>query len=201
MGSLFSYFSSRLWGKKQIRILMVGLDGAGKTTVLYKFKLGKYKNHISSLTFRLYNPFCLGEAVRTIPTVGFNVETVDYKNLTFTVWDVGGQDKLRRLWRHYYQNTDAVIYVVDSSDRDRIEEAVSELKKLLIECELQNALLLVLANKQDMPVAMTPTEMADKLQLHEVRDRKWHVQGACALKGTGLYDGFDWLCNEIYNTL
>jgi ADP-ribosylation factor protein 1 len=90
-----------MFGKKEMRILMVGLDAAGKTTILYKLKLG--------------------EVVTTIPTIGFNVETVEYKNISFTVWDVGGQDKIRPLWRHYYQNTQGLIFVVDSNDRDRID--------------------------------------------------------------------------------
>ena len=85
---------------------MVGLDAAGKTTILYKFKLG--------------------EVVTTIPTIGFNVETVEFKNISFTVWDVGGQDKIRPLWRHYYQNTQGVIFVVDSNDRDRVDAARDE---------------------------------------------------------------------------
>merc|ERR1712159_733582 len=97
-------------GKKEQRIVMVGLDAAGKTTVLYKLKLG--------------------EVVTTIPTIGFNVETVEYKNIRFTVWDVGGQDKIRLLWRHYYQNTQALIFVVDSNDRHRIEDVRHELAKI-----------------------------------------------------------------------
>merc|ERR1712070_1323269 len=103
MGLTFSSIFGRLFGKKDCRILMVGLDAAGKTTILYKLKLG--------------------EIVTTIPTIGFNVETVEYKNISFTVWDVGGQDKIRPLWRHYYQNTQGVIFVVDSNDRDRVEDA------------------------------------------------------------------------------
>lgn len=99
-----------------MRILMVGLDAAGKTTILYKLKLG--------------------EVVTTIPTIGFNVETVEYKNLSFTVWDVGGQDKIRPLWRHYYQGTNGLIYVVDSNDRDRIEDAREEMTKMLNEDDL-----------------------------------------------------------------
>ena len=99
--------------KKDMRILMVGLDAAGKTTILYKLKLG--------------------EVVTTIPTIGFNVETVDYKNISFTVWDVGGQDKIRNLWRHYYQNTQGLIFVVDSNDKARIEDARNELHKMLQE--------------------------------------------------------------------
>nr|ACM09579.1 ADP-ribosylation factor 4 [Salmo salar] len=102
MGLTISSIFSRLFGKKQMRILMVGLDAAGKTTILYKLKLG--------------------EIVTTIPTIGFNVETVEYKNICFTVWDVGGQDKIRPLWRHYFQNTQGLIFVVDSNDRERVAE-------------------------------------------------------------------------------
>lgn len=90
MGLTISSALTRLFGKKQMRILMVGLDAAGKTTILYKLKLG--------------------EIVTTIPTIGFNVETVEYKNICFTVWDVGGQDKIRPLWRHYFQNTQVRIH-------------------------------------------------------------------------------------------
>ncbi len=111
MGLQISRMMERLFGKTEMRILMVGLDAAGKTTILYKLKLG--------------------EVVTTIPTIGFNVETVDYKNISFTVWDVGGQDKIRPLWRHYYQNTQGLIFVVDSNDRDRIEPAREELHKMI----------------------------------------------------------------------
>ena len=110
MGLTISSIFGRLFGKKQMRILMVGLDAAGKTTILYKLKLG--------------------EIVTTIPTIGFNVETVEYKNISFTVWDVGGQDKIRPLWRHYFQNTQGLIFVVDSNDRERVDEAREELTKM-----------------------------------------------------------------------
>merc|ERR1711936_647535 len=129
MGLTISSLFNQLFGKKQMRILMVGLDAAGKTTILYKLKLG--------------------EIVTTIPTIGFNVETVEYKNISFTVWDVGGQDKIRPLWRHYFQNTDGLIFVVDSNDRERIAEAQDELMRMLNEDEMRGAVLLVFANKQD----------------------------------------------------
>jgi ADP-ribosylation factor 1/2 len=96
----------------------------------------------------------LGEIVTTIPTIGFNVETVEYKNIQFTVWDVGGQDKIRPLWRHYFQNTQGIIFVVDTNDRERILEAKDELQRMLNEDELRDALLLVFANKQDLPVVL-----------------------------------------------
>jgi len=95
----------------------------------------------------------LDQDVTTIPTVGFNVETVTYKNTKFNVWDVGGQDKIRPLWRHYFQNTQGIIFVVDSNDRDRVVEAREELQRMLNEDELRDALLLVFANKQDLPVS------------------------------------------------
>lgn len=156
---------------------MVGLDAAGKTTILYKLKLG--------------------EIVTTIPTIGFNVETVEYKNICFTVWDVGGQDKIRPLWRHYFTNTDGLIYVVDSNDKERVSEAKDELDKMLQEDELQNAHVLVFANKQDLPNAMAVSEISEKLGLASIRNRKWYAQAACATQGTGLYEGLDWLSNEL----
>lgn len=156
---------------------MVGLDAAGKTTTLYKLKLG--------------------EVVTTIPTIGFNVETVEYKSINFTVWDVGGQDKIRPLWRHYYQNTQGLIFVIDSNDRDRIGEARDELNKMLNEDEMREAILLVYANKQDLPNAMSAAEITEKLKLSEMRNRQWYIQSCCATSGDGLYEGLDWLTNNI----
>jgi len=164
MGLTLSSVFGRLFGKKQMRILMVGLDAAGKTTILYKLKLG--------------------EIVTTIPTIGFNVETVEYKNICFTVWDVGGQDKIRPLWRHYFQNTQGLIFVVDSNDRERITEAQEELQKMLQEDELREATLLVFANKQDLPNAMTASELTDKLGLQNLRNRR--VKSSSSLRDLNL---------------
>ncbi|XP_068458723.1 ADP-ribosylation factor 4-like [Clinocottus analis] len=179
MGLTISTLFERMFGKKQMRILMVGLDAAGKTTILYKLKLG--------------------EIVTTIPTIGFNVETVEYKNISFTVWDVGGQDKIRPLWRHYFQNTQGLIFVVDSNDRERVGESSEELKKMLDEDELKDAVLLVFANKQDLPNALPVNELTDKLGLMLLRNKRWHIQSTCATQGTGLYEGLDWLSQELSN--
>jgi len=184
MGNVFNKLFSGLFHKKEVRILMVGLDAAGKTTILYKLKLG--------------------EVVTTIPTIGFNVETVEYKNLSFTVWDVGGQDKIRPLWRHYYQNTQGIIFVVDSNDRDRIDDsndyehsAKEELNRMLAEDELRDAVLLVFANKQDLPNAMKVQEVTERLGLNKLRNRQWFIQGASAPMGDGLYEGLDWLIDQL----
>jgi len=135
--------------------------------------------------------------VTTIPTIGFNVETVEYKNINFTVWDIGGQDKIRKLWRHYYQGTHGVIFVVDSSDRDRIEDAREELCKMLNDEEMRDAALLVFANKQDLPDAMPANEVSDKLGLTALRNRQWFIQSACATTGDGLYEGLEWLSRTL----
>merc|ERR1712232_1231620 len=128
---------------------------------------------------------------------GFNVEEVEYKNLNFTVWDIGGQDKIRKLWRYYYQGTDGAIFVVDSSDRDRIEDARQELFKMLNEDEMRDAVLLVFANKQDLPGAMDAAEVTEKLGLRDLRNRQWFIQSACATTGDGLYEGLDWLTKTL----
>ncbi|XP_059394177.1 ADP-ribosylation factor 5-like [Carassius carassius] len=177
MGNFFTMIFSRSFPKNRIKLLMVGLDAAGKTTVLYKLKLG--------------------EVVTTIPTIGFNVETVEYKNISFTVWDVGGQTKIRGLWKYYYQYTEGLIFVVDSSDHDRIETAAEELNAMLAEDEMRDAVLLVLANKQDLPKAMPVHELTDRLGLHALRGRQWFVQDTCAVQGSGLYEGLDWLSDQL----
>ena len=177
MGNWFSNTWKKLLGKKDVRILMVGLDAAGKTTILYQLKMG--------------------ETVKTIPTIGFNVETLEYKNLNFTVWDVGGQDKIRVLWKHYYQNTDGLIFVVDSNDKDRVEDASEELKKMLAEEELKDAAVLVMANKQDLNGAMSPNDVTEKLGLQSLKGRQWLVQGTSATTGQGLKEGLVWMAKTL----
>ncbi|KAG0466423.1 hypothetical protein HPP92_018003 [Vanilla planifolia] len=119
------------------------------------------------------------------------------RTLVSIVWDVGGQDKIRPLWRHYFQNTQGLIFVVDSNDRDRIIEARDELHRMLNEDELRDAVLLVFANKQDLPNAMNAAEITDKLGLHSLRQRHWYIQSTCATSGEGLYEGLDWLSSNI----
>ena len=176
-GATLSRLLPILLGKQQCRILMVGLDAAGKTTILYQLKLGEMTN--------------------TAPTLGFNVETVSYKNIEFMVWDMGGQDAIRPLWRHYYENAQALIFVVDSADEERLDEAREELAKLMEEEQLKDAILLVYANKQDMPEARSVQEVADALELTSVRGRVWYIQACSASSGDGIRDGLDWLAGKL----
>ena len=171
--SLLGSFSDR-----HAKVLMLGLDAAGKTTVLYKLKLN--------------------ETVTTIPTIGFNVETVQpVKNVSFTVWDVGGQDKIRPLWRHYFVGCEGLIYVVDSSDRSRFAEAQNELDWILESDEMTGVPLVILANKQDLPQAASPADLSVKLGLDKVRNRKWHIQGTSAISGEGVYEAMQQLSSSV----
>ena len=160
---------------KKTRLLLLGLDGAGKTTILYKMKLNEYLN--------------------TVPTVGFNVESIEYKNLNMTIWDVGGQTSIRKLWKHYFTGTDAVVYVIDSSDKERLDLAKEELYGLINDEELRDVLLLVLANKQDI-AAYPIAEIMGRLDLQSLK-REWKLQGCCATTGDGLTEGFDWISGHL----
>ena len=167
---LFSYF-----GDREARILVLGLDNAGKTTILYKMQVGT--------------------VVSTIPTIGFNVETVSHKNVKFQVWDLGGQTSIRPYWRCYYPNTPAIIYVVDSSDVERIGTASEEFHALLEEEELKDAILLVFANKQDLPGALSDAEVAEQLGLSSLQNRTWSIFKCSALSGEGITAGLDFLAD------
>jgi ADP-ribosylation factor 1/2 len=158
-------------------VLMVGLDGAGKTTILYKLKLD--------------------QTVTTIPTIGFNVDTVNYNGINLTIWDIGGQEKIRYLWRQHYRNIEGIIFVVDSTDRVRIGEAKEELQQMLKEEQLKDVTLVVLANKKDLPNAMSINEITELLGLHSLGSRKWHIQATCATTGKGLHQGMDQLVASV----
>ena len=176
MGQMIARMMDRLFEKSEARILMLGLDAAGKTTILFKMKLG--------------------EVVQSIPTIGFNVETIEFKNSKLNVWDVGGQDKIRPMWKHYFQNAEGLIFVVDSSDRKRVDKAREELHKILAEDDLKDTVLLVFANKQDIAV-MDVKEVIEKLDLQSLKGRVWHCQGTSAISGQGLTEGMTWLIKKL----
>lgn len=167
---------SHLFGfyNMEVRIILLGLDAAGKTTLLYKLKLN--------------------EVINTIPTIGFNVETFRYKKMTLSVWDVGGQDKIRPLWRHYLQNADALIFMIDSSDVQRFDEAKVELFKIYNNATLNQSLraVLILANKIDLPHAQSVKYISDFLDMRYMRV-PWIIQATNAITGEGIYEALDQL--------
>eukprot|EP01128_Nolandella_sp_AFSM9_P003076 TRINITY_DN13550_c0_g1_i1.p1 TRINITY_DN13550_c0_g1~~TRINITY_DN13550_c0_g1_i1.p1 ORF type:complete len:247 (+),score=51.27 TRINITY_DN13550_c0_g1_i1:92-742(+) len=159
---------------------MVGLDGAGKTTILYCMKLGVVRE--------------------TTPTVGFNVETVSFGEAEMPVWDLGGSEKSRPLWKHYFTNTKVIFFVVDSSDQERLEDAKIELDLLLEEPMLSNAVILIFANKQDKEGALHVSELVNKWHLNDHRSRSWYVMGCSATtRNDELIEGVQWVADVISN--
>ncbi|KAG4304156.1 hypothetical protein PORY_002520 [Pneumocystis oryctolagi] len=156
----------------------------------------------------------VGEVITTVPSkrvdskqkqrlnkaetaIGFNMETVSYKNIRFSVWDLGGQTSIRPYWRCYYTGTRAIIYVIDSTDTPRLSATAKELHAIMQENELLDIDLLIFANKQDCPNALTAAEISEKLDLTEMRERNWTVISTSAVTGEGLIEGLDWLVNAI----
>eukprot|EP00696_Hemimastix_kukwesjijk_P002895 gnl/Hemi2/13535_TR4623_c0_g1_i1.p2 gnl/Hemi2/13535_TR4623_c0_g1~~gnl/Hemi2/13535_TR4623_c0_g1_i1.p2 ORF type:complete len:202 (+),score=73.88 gnl/Hemi2/13535_TR4623_c0_g1_i1:77-682(+) len=162
---------------REIRILFLGLDNAGKTTILKQLS----NEDISSIS----------------PTVGFNVKTVLHDQFRLNVWDIGGQTTIRRYWNQYFERTDALVYVVDSADQRRLEEAAVELEKLMAENQLGSVPILIFANKQDLVHALPAGEIVESMNLHNIRDRTWFIQACSAKTGMGLEAGMEWVVKTI----
>jgi len=160
-----------------MRLLVLGLDNAGKTTVLRKI---------------------MGEEINFVmPTQGFNIKSFNDNGVKINVWDIGGQKAIRKHWKNYFDQTDVLMYVIDATDRIRLEEWLEELQTLLEEDELSGIPLLFFANKQDLVTALEPEEIVDELQLDEIDDRDWSIFGWSALSGEGLDEGMQWMTDHI----
>lgn len=183
VGKRLQSFIDLITNYNTLHIVMLGLDSAGKTTALYRLKFDQYLN--------------------TVPTIGFNCEKVKLTNgkakgTSFLIWDIGGQDKLRPLWRSYTRCTDGIIFVIDSVDDERLEEAKMELMRTAKAPENSRVPILVLANKQDLPGAKDAEEMARLLGLSDLNGKHlWHVQSSCSVIGEGLDDGLHTLYDMI----
>lgn len=163
--------------EKEIRLLILGLDNAGKTTILKKFN---------------------GEDIDKIsPTLGFNIKTLQYQDFKLNVWDVGGQTTIRSYWRNYFEQTDGLIWVVDSSDKMRLEDCKKELHSLLKQEKLVGATLLIFCNKQDIEGALSVNEIKEFLDLENMVTRHWGIIPCSAKTGEGLLEGIDWLVYDI----
>ena len=163
--------------EKELRLLILGLDNAGKTTIVKKFN---------------------GDPIDEIsPTLGFNIFTLEFLGYKLNIWDVGGQKTIRSYWRNYFEATDGLVWVVDSTDRKRLQDCKDELAVLLKEDRLAGATLLVFANKQDLAGAMTSTEIKEFLELDKIQTRHWSIVGCSAVTGKGLLTGMQFLVQDI----
>jgi len=163
--------------EKEVRILMLGLDNAGKTTIWKKFN---------------------GEDINSIsPTLGFNIKTLEHNGFQLNIWDIGGQKSLRSYWRNYFESTDGLVWVVDSADKIRMEDCNAELQNLLQEERLTGATLLIFANKCDLPGALTAEEIKTALNLNTITSHHWRIVWCSGVTGQNLLEGIDWMLNDI----
>lgn len=171
------------WNKQMARVLVIGLDNSGKTTLIHHLKPKK------------------AQTLEVTPTVGFQVEEFSKNGINFTVYDMSGQGRYRSLWEHYYLDVEAIIFVIDSTDRIRICVAREELEQLLDHGQIRDTMapILFFANKMDVPGAMSPDECVEELRLDKIKSRAWHITQSNASTGAGINDGIEWLCLNIGN--
>ena len=162
---------------KDARILVLGLDNAGKTTILKKLSNEEIK-HIQ-------------------PTQGFNVKSLVQEGFKLNVWDIGGHMTIRKYWDNYFEATDALVYVVDSADEKRLDECREVLQGLLTEPKLASVPFLIFANKQDIVMALSSEEVVAKLKLDTVTGRAWGIYACSAVTGEGLQEGLEWLLTNL----
>ena len=166
MGFIFSKildFFSR--SRNNFKIIILGIQNAGKTTILYRLSIG--------------------QLVKTTPTIGSNVEEISYNNVKLQAWDLGGQESTRSVWNVYFVNTDAIIYVIDTHD-ETYDDSKTQFYKLLSNDALKNAIILIYANKQDLPGAKSVAEIIQIYELDTIKDHIWHIQPCSAQTGEGL---------------
>ena len=177
MGFIFSKildFFSR--SRNNFKIIILGIQNAGKTTILYRLSIG--------------------QLVKTTPTIGSNVEEISYNNVKLQAWDLGGQESTRSIWSVYYVNTDAIIYVIDTHD-EIYDESKAQFYKLLENETLKNAIILIYANKQDLPGARSISDIIQIYELDTIKDHIWHIQPCSAKTGEGLITGMKWLSDQL----
>ena len=177
MGFIFSKileFFSR--SRNKFKIILLGIQNAGKTTILYRLSIG--------------------QLVKTTPTIGSNVEEISYNNVKLQAWDLGGQESSRSMWEVYYVNTDAIIYVIDTHD-ETFDDSKEQFYKLLKNDTLKNAIILIYANKQDLPVAKSIEEIMQIYGFDNIKDHIWHIQPCSAMTGEGLITGMKWLSDQL----
>jgi ADP-ribosylation factor-like protein 1 len=172
MGAILSI----LW-ERESKIVIIGLNNSGKTSVLYRLSLGVL--------------------VKAQPTIGSNMEELRMQSLKIAAWDVGGGENMRRAWLSYFEDIDGLVFLVDSSDINQVELAKVELFNAILSPDTFGVPLLVLANKQDLPGALPVDKLSSDLELTAVRNQSWHIQPCSAVTGSGLSEGLEWLAARI----
>ncbi|XP_074839596.1 ADP-ribosylation factor-like protein 6 isoform X1 [Carettochelys insculpta] len=145
--------------KKEVHVLCLGLDNSGKTTIINKLKPSN------------------AQTQDIVPTIGFSIEKFKTSSLSFTVFDMSGQGRYRNLWEHYYKEGQAIIFVIDSSDKLRMVVAKEELDTLLNHPDIKHRRIPILffANKMDLRDAVSSVKVSQLLSLENIKDKPWHI--------------------------
>jgi len=185
MFSLLYGFWQYMFKKSEFFVLILGLDHAGKTTLL---------EHLKAL-YKGIEPLSPDQIM---PTVGLNIGRVDVSNVKLILWDLGGQAGLRSIWDKYFTEAHGVIFVVDSADESRFHEAKTELDLLLKHPEMSEVPLLFCINKQDLPNALAQEEIEKIFNLNEIREtREFNIQTLTAITGEGTREGLTWMVETL----
>ena len=163
--------------RNNFKIIILGMQNAGKTTILYRLSLGQY--------------------IKTTPTITSNIEELIYSNVKFQAWDLDSQESTRSVWDVYHMNTDAVVFVIDSQDDENSEDSKLEFHKLLTNSNLRNSIILIFANKQDLMGAKTIDKLIEDYELNKIKNHIWYIQPCSAVKGEGLINGIKWLSEQL----
>eukprot|EP00127_Corallochytrium_limacisporum_P000548 Clim_evm4s18 gene=Clim_evmTU4s18 len=187
MYSLFKGIFKLLFHKDEYCVLILGLDNAGKTTLVEKVKSYYIQN---------YKELSAGAIA---PTIGLNVAKCETQGVKLIFWDLGGQKELHTIWDKYYQEAHGLIYVVDSADRKRIPESWDIFSTVITSQALAKAPILVLANKQDLDNAMDVAEMVTVFEIdqQDLGDRHWKLVPSSATSGDGVKSAVDWMVTMI----
>ena len=163
--------------KKEPVILILGLDNAGKTTLL---------NYLTNANNQ-----------KTQPTKGVNGISIQSCGINLNVYDIGGQKAIREYWKYYYEDVDSLIYVIDANDEERIEECNESFQELLKEEKLKKIPVLVYANKADLKTCLGPDQIIEKLKLNDITGRDWSIFSCSALTGDNVIDGMKWVFEKL----
>ncbi|XP_075896099.1 ADP-ribosylation factor-like protein 6 isoform X2 [Nelusetta ayraudi] len=188
--------------KKEVNVLCLGLDNSGKTTIINQLKPPNHSHHLGPFSKEWKHVSQSQPPQDIVPTIGFSIEKFKSSSLSFTVFDMSGQGRYRNLWEHYYKESHAIIFVVDSSDKLRMVVAKEELDTLLNHDDIRSKKIpmLFFANKMDLEEAMSSNKVSQLLCLEAIKDKPWHICDSNAIKAEGLQEGLDWLQGHIKTT-
>jgi len=174
---ILDWFRSLFW-KEEIELTLVGLQSSGKTTFVNVIASGQFTEEGS------------------IPTVGFNMRKITKGNVTIKLWDIGGQPRFRSMWERYCRGVNAIVFMVDAADEEKLDAARNELTQLLDKQQLESIPVLVLGNKKDLPNALNEGELIERMNLSSIQNREICCYSISCKNKTNIDITLKWLIDH-----